>query len=65
MNFDKEIDRYNTNSLKYDFKKERGMPNDVFPMWVADMDFKSPDEVLEDLNKIVSFGIFGYSKNHQ
>lgn len=63
MNFDEEINRYGTNSLKYDFKEERGKSSDVFPMWVADMDFKCPDEVLEDLHKKINLGIFGYSKN--
>ncbi len=38
-NFDKEISRRNTNSLKYDFAAERGYPADVLPLWVADMDF--------------------------
>lgn len=60
--FDKEIDRYHTNSLKYDFKKEKKKPDDVFPMWVADMDFACPKEVLEDLYDRVEHGIFGYSK---
>ena len=40
--FDKVIDRTNTNSLKYDFAVERGRPADVLPLWVADMDFPPP-----------------------
>lgn len=63
MNFDEEINRYNTNSLKYDFKEDKGKPNDVFPMWVADMDFKCPNEILDDLHKRIDLGVFGYSKN--
>lgn len=62
MNFDNEINRYHTNSLKYDFKKDRGMPNDIFPMWVADMDFPCCDEILKDLHSKIDHGIFGYSK---
>ena len=62
MDFDKEIDRYNTNCAKYDFKKLRNKPEDVFPMWIADMDFKCPEEVLEDMHKRIDHGIFGYSK---
>ena len=31
-NFDEIINRYNTNSLKYDYKKRRGMPLDVLPL---------------------------------
>ena len=51
MNFDEEINRYNTNSLKYDFKSDKNKPEDVFPMWVADMDFKCCDEILNDMHK--------------
>ena len=36
-NFDREIDRKKTNSLKYDFAEERGRDVDVLPLWVADM----------------------------
>ncbi len=45
--FDKVIDRTNTNSLKYDFAVERGRPADVLPVWVADMDFPAPQPVLD------------------
>ena len=65
MNFDEEINRYNTNSLKYDFKKEKNKPNDVLPMWIADMDFKCCDEILSDMHKKIDHGIFGYSKNDE
>ena len=40
------IDRHNTNSIKYDFIKEHQYPDDVLPLWVADMDFQSPPEVI-------------------
>lgn len=61
MNFDDVVDRYNTNCLKFDFKKERNKPEDIFPMWVADMDFRCPPEVINDLKTRVEHGIFGYS----
>lgn len=38
INFDEEIERKNTDSLKYDFALRRGRPADVLPLWVADMD---------------------------
>ena len=60
--FDKAVDRRNTNSLKYDFAVERGYPEDVLPLWVADMDFPAPSPVLDALQKAVSHGIFGYSE---
>jgi len=65
MNFDEEINRYHTNSLKYDFKRDKNKPEDVFPMWVADMDFRCCDEILNDLHQKVNQGIFGYSKNDE
>jgi len=60
--FDTVIDRHNTNALKYDFARERGKPEGVLPLWVADMDFPAPPEVLADLQKAVEHGIFGYSE---
>ncbi|MCL2023220.1 MAG: pyridoxal phosphate-dependent aminotransferase [Oscillospiraceae bacterium] len=59
--FDRIIDRKNTNSLKYDFAIERGMPADVLPLWVADMDFATCPHVREEMHKIVDHGIFGYT----
>jgi cystathionine beta-lyase len=61
-NFDEIIDRKNSNSLKYDFAAERGRPSDVLPLWVADMDFRTPREVIERLEKDLQLGIFGYSE---
>ena len=65
MNFNEEINRYKTNSLKYDFKSDKNKPEDVFPMWVADMDFKCCEEILNDMHKKIDHGIFGYSKNDE
>lgn len=65
MNFDENIDRHCTNSLKFDFNQSKGKPNDVYPMWVADMDFRCSDEIQKDLHKKVDEGIFGYSKNDE
>ena len=59
--FDELVDRTNTNSLKYDFAVERGKPVDILPLWVADMDFKAPDAVLDVLTTASQHGIFGYS----
>lgn len=59
--FDRAVDRHNTNSIKYDFAVEFGLPADVLPLWVADMDFPAPPAVQEALRKAVDHGIFGYS----
>ncbi len=61
-NFNDVIDRRNTNSLKYDFAIERGKPEDILPLWVADMDFQAPAQVLNAIHQAVSHGIFGYSE---
>lgn len=60
--FDTPIDRTHTWSIKHDFKKENGKADDILPLWVADMDFRSPDSVVEALKKAVDHGIFGYSR---
>ena len=65
MNFDEEINRYKSNSLKYDFKNDKRKPDDVLPMWVADLDFKCCDEILNDMHRKINHGIFGYSKNDE
>ena len=61
-NFDEVIERRNTDSLKFDFAKQRGMPEDVLPLWVADMDFKTSSIVLEKIKERVEHGIFGYTE---
>lgn len=63
--FDEIVDRKNTNSLKYDFASRRGKPEDVIPLWVADMDFRTPPEVIDVLVKSSQHGIFGYSETNQ
>jgi len=58
--FDKITERRGTDSIKYNFAAGRGKPEDVIPMWVADMDFQSPPEVLQALTERSRHGIFGY-----
>ncbi|MDR1677830.1 MAG: aminotransferase, partial [Deltaproteobacteria bacterium] len=61
-NFDEIIPRKNTNCIKYDFALERGMPEGLLPMWVADMDFRTPPEVIDRLVEVARHGIFGYTE---
>jgi len=63
--FDKVIERKNTDSLKYDFAVRKNIPEDALPMWVADMDFSAPKEVLVALEKRIRHGIFGYSEGRE
>ena len=60
-NFNEIIDRKGTDSLKYDFAVERGLPKDVLPLWVADMDFPVEDHIKEALIRAAEHAIFGYS----
>lgn len=55
--FDKEIDRHNTQSIKWDVYGE-----DVLPFWVADMDFLSPPEITDAICKRAKHGIYGYTR---
>ena len=59
-NFDEIIDRTNTGSVKYDYTEKVFGTNDVLPMWVADMDFKTPDFVVEAVKKRAEHEIYGY-----
>jgi len=59
--FDEVIERKNTYSIKYDFAVERGKHEGILPYWVADMDFKSPTEVIAELEKRCDHGIYGYT----
>lgn len=60
-NFDKIIDRKNTSCIKWDIPSDGSIPEDVLPMWVADMDFETVPEVRERLIEVASHGIYGYT----
>jgi cystathionine beta-lyase len=53
--FDRIIERRGTNSIKW-----RQYPEDVMPLWVADMDFAAPEPIVAALRAKVEHGIFGY-----
>jgi cystathionine beta-lyase len=57
-NFNEVIDRKNTDSFKWDFFQD---PEGTIPMPVADMDFRSPEPILEALREVTEHGVFGYS----
>ena len=63
LNFDEIINRRGTDCLKYDFAVRRGMPEDVLPLWVADMDFKTTSYVEDAVIERTKHGIFGYSES--
>jgi cystathionine beta-lyase len=55
-NFDELPDRKSSESIKWHY-----FPEDVLPMWVADMDFVSPEPVVRALQERVAQGVFGYA----
>ncbi|WP_050616216.1 MalY/PatB family protein [Bacillus testis] len=60
-NFDEEINRRNTASLKWDFADERFGGSELLPMWVADTDFASPQEITDALVKRAQHPVYGYT----
>jgi cystathionine beta-lyase len=57
FDFDLPVDRRNSASIKWDYYKGK----DIIPLWVADMDFKSPPAVLDALHRRIEHGVFGYT----
>lgn len=60
-NFDEIVDRTQTNSLKYDGRTMFFGNPDLLPLWVADMDFKTPDFIVEAIRKRAEHEVFGYT----
>lgn len=62
MNFDEKIDRVGTHCAKWDaMEKLYGVsPEDGIAMWVADMDFKPPQSVIDAVQGMADHGVFGY-----
>ena len=56
--FDAEISRRGSRSYKWDSAARE----DVLPMWVADMDFRTAEPIIEALRRRVEHGIFGYTR---
>ncbi len=59
-NFDEFYDRRGTQCIKHDGVKEFLGSADLIPMWVADMDFRTPPFVMEDLRKRLEHEVLGY-----
>lgn len=59
---DNTIDRRGTASVKYEEMGLKFGRDDLTPLWVADMDIKSPDFMIEAIKERADHGIFGYTK---
>lgn len=60
-NFDELVDRTNTNCIKYDGRQMFFGTEDVLPLWVADMDFKTPDFIINALKERLEHEVLGYT----
>lgn len=60
-NFDQIIDRSETHSVKWDLTKIKFGQPDVLPLWVADMDFETPDFIRQAIIKRAQHPIYGYT----
>lgn len=60
-NFDEIVPRRGTSSVKHDMLKAVFGTEDVLPMWVADMDFKTPDFIVDAVRKRCDHEIFAYT----
>jgi cystathionine beta-lyase len=63
LDFDTVIERKDTDCIKYDFAVKKGKPEDVLPLWVADMDFKTSSCILDAIHERTEHGIFGYTES--
>jgi hemolysin len=59
-NFDEIIDRKNNHSTKYNELMKKFGTDDVIPLWIADMDFKTAEPIIKAVEKKARHGIFGY-----
>lgn len=60
-NFDEVVDRNNTSCVKWDFAEQYFEAKDLLPMWVADMDFKTPGFIVDAVKKRAEHEIYGYT----
>ncbi len=55
--FDQPVERRGTDCIKWGF-----YPDDVIPLWVADMDFRSAEPIIQALHRRIDHGVFGYTR---
>lgn len=60
--FDELLERRGTDSVKWDGVQEVWGRDDLLPLWVADMDFRTPPFVMEALKRQLSGGVLGYTR---
>ena len=60
-NFDEVIDRTHNHSAKYDEREARFGRDDIIPLWIADMDFRTSQNIIDALTARAQEGIWGYT----
>ena len=63
-NFDEIIDRSGNHSAKYDERMKKFGTNDVLPLWIADMDFRTAQPIIDALTARAQEGLWGYTNRH-
>ena len=60
-NFDEPVNREGTNCIKYDLREDTFGMKSIIPMWVADMDFRTPDFIVSAMQERLNHPIYGYT----
>lgn len=60
--FDRIVDRHGTNAVKYDTLTDVFGSKELLPLWVADMDFATPDFILDALRRRLDHPVLGYTQ---
>ena len=63
-NFDEIIDRSGNHSAKYDERIKKFGTDDVIPLWIADMDFRTAQPIIDALTRRAQEGLWGYTNRH-
>lgn len=63
-NFDEIIDRSGNHSAKYDERMKKFGTDDVIPLWIADMDFRTAQPIIDALTRRAQEGLWGYTNRH-
>ncbi len=64
-NFDEIIDRSGNHSAKYDERVKKFGTDDVIPLWIADMDFRTAQPIIDALTRRAQEGLWGYTNRHE
>lgn len=60
--FDRSIDRTGTGSIKWDrYHSKFNTDHELLPLWIADTDFRTSEEVISAIHQRVEYGVFGYT----